>query len=215
MDQGVIRALKAKYRSGIVKFYITYIEAKGGVPRISILDAMKFLVQALDRVNKETIHTCFWCEESSLETQAGTGEDNDDLFKSLQSNLDELKLLDPILVPDGTTTDDFTKTDQALSVAESASIDNREILNHYRESRSTDVISDNDKEESNEELGSLKRSSQSEIFSALEWLQNCSLFEEEQVAFHLRSHLDKFRVLYEKNLRSKKQHKKIERFLHR
>ena len=50
MDQGVIRALKAKYRSGIVKFYITYIEAKGGVPRIRVLDAMKFLVQALDRV---------------------------------------------------------------------------------------------------------------------------------------------------------------------
>ena len=161
------------------------------------------------------MHTYFWCEKSSLETQAGTGEDNDDLFKSLQSNLDELKLLDPILVPDGTTTDDFTKNDQALSVAESASIDNREILNHYRESRSTDVISNNNEEESNEELGSLKRSSQSEIFSALEWLQNCSRFEKEQVAFHLRSHLDKFCVLYEKNLRSKKQHKKIERFLHR
>ena len=28
MDQRVIRALKAKYRSVIVKFYITYIEAK-------------------------------------------------------------------------------------------------------------------------------------------------------------------------------------------
>ena len=206
MDQGVIRVLKEGVTGG---------KLKGGVPRIRILDTMKFLVKALDRVSKETIYSCFRCEESSLETQAGAGEDNDDLFKLLQSNLDEWKLLNPILVPDGTTTDDFTEADQALSVAESASIDNGEILNHYRESRSTDVTSDNNDEESNEELGSLKRPSQSEIFSALEWLQNCSLFEKEQVAFHLRSHLDKLSVLYEKTLRSKKQHTKIDTFLHR
>ena len=41
MDQGIIRALKVKYRSEIVKLYITYNEAKGEVPRINILDAMK------------------------------------------------------------------------------------------------------------------------------------------------------------------------------
>ena len=45
-------------------------------------------------------------------------------------------------------------------------------------------------------------------------LQNCSLFEEEQVALHLQSHLDRFGVLYEKTLQSKKQHKWIH-FSHR
>ena len=41
--------------SEIVKLYITYIEAKREVSRISILDAMKFLLQAWDRVSMETI----------------------------------------------------------------------------------------------------------------------------------------------------------------
>ena len=45
MDHGVIRALKTKCRSSIVKLCITYLEAKGEVPRISILDAMRILVQ--------------------------------------------------------------------------------------------------------------------------------------------------------------------------
>ena len=47
-----------------------------------------------------------------------------------------------------------------------------------------------------------KRPSRSEIFSALWLLQNCGPFEE--VAFHLRTHLGKFSVLYEKTLELKK-----------
>ena len=77
-----------------------------------------------------------------------------------------------------TTADDFTDAEQTLSVAESATIDDEEILNHYRQSHITGVNSDNNDEESSEELGPPKRSSRS--------LQNCSLFEEEQVAFHLQ-----------------------------
>ena len=85
-----------------------------------------------------------------------------------------------------TTADDFTDADQTLSVAESATIDDEEILNHYWESHITDVTSDNDDKESSEEPGPPKRSSRSEVFAVLELLQNCSLFEEEQVAFHLQ-----------------------------
>ena len=47
-----------------------------------------------------------------------------------------------------------------------------------------------------------KKPSRSEIFAALKLLQNCSPFEE--VAFHLRTHLGKFSVLYEKTLELKK-----------
>ena len=44
MDQGVIRSLKAKYRSAVVKLYINRIESGQELPKISILDAMEFLV---------------------------------------------------------------------------------------------------------------------------------------------------------------------------
>ena len=70
------------------------------------------------------------------------------------------------------------------------------VLNHYRESFSIDVNSDNDDEESSEEPGPPQRPAQSEIFATLELLQNCTLFEEEQVASHLRTHLEKFSMLY-------------------
>ena len=59
------------------------------------------------------------------------------------------------------------------------------------------TIPDNDYEERS---GPPKRPSRSEIFEALELLQNCSLFEEEQATFYLGSHLEKFSVLYEKTL---------------
>ena len=57
-----------------------------------------------------------------------------------------------------------------------------------------------------------KRPSRSEIFTALELLRNCSLFEEEQVALHLRSHVEKFSVLYENTLQTKKQQTKTDMF---
>ena len=56
-------------------------------------------------------------------------EDNDDPFKSLEADLDALKLLDPTLVPDDTTAVDFTDADQTLSVAKSATTDDEETLN--------------------------------------------------------------------------------------
>ena len=99
MEQGVIRSLKAKYRSAVVKLYITRIESGKELPKISILDAMKFLVQAWNRVSKDTIQNCFKRAGISKDAQADAVEEIDDPFKSLQSDLDELRLLDPSLVP--------------------------------------------------------------------------------------------------------------------
>ena len=56
-----------------------------------------------------------------------------DPFELLQSDLDNLKSLDPTLVPDCTIAEDFTDADQTLSVSESASVDDYEILKYYRE----------------------------------------------------------------------------------
>ena len=83
-----------------------------------------------------------------------------------------MKLLNPALVPDGTTTDDFTEADLTLSVAASGTFDNEKILNHCWESHSTDVTSDNDDDKSSEKPGPSKRPSQLEIFAALEFLEN-------------------------------------------
>ena len=57
--------------------------------------------------------------------------DNYDSFKSLQqSDLDELKLPDPTLVPEDTTAIDFTDANQTLSLAEPAISDGEKTFNH-------------------------------------------------------------------------------------
>ena len=70
------------------------VAEKYGVPRNTIStwllpenkEKIKSLVQAWNRVSKETIQNCFRCAGISLETQADAIEDNDDPFKSLQSD---------------------------------------------------------------------------------------------------------------------------------
>ena len=81
MDQGVIRSLKAKYRSAVVKLYINRIESGQELPKISILDAMKFLVQAWNRVTKDIVQNCFKRAGISKDTQADAVEEIDDPFK--------------------------------------------------------------------------------------------------------------------------------------
>ena len=213
MDQGVIRSLKANYRSAVVKLCITRIESGKELPRISILDAMKFLVQAWNRVSKDTIQNCFKRAGISKDAQTDAEEEIDDPFKSLQSDLDELRLLDPSLVPDEKSAEDYTDTDKNLVVTESVLIDDEEILGQYRETLNIDV--DDDTQENAEEVEPLKKPSRSEIYAAMELLQECSLFEEEEVAFKMRRHLEKFNLIYDETQEMKKQQTTIEKIFDR
>ena len=81
--------------------------------------------------SKKTIHNCFWCAGIPLTTKADAVKNDDGPFKLVQSDLDDLYVLDLTLVSDGTTTEDLAEADQALSIAESAMNDDKDILNHY------------------------------------------------------------------------------------
>ena len=59
MDQGVIRSLKAKYRSLAVKKQIQNLEKKSELPKFSILTAMKMLRKAWDSIPNKTFTNCF------------------------------------------------------------------------------------------------------------------------------------------------------------
>ena len=179
---------------------------------------MKFLVQAWDRVSKDTIQNCFKLAGISKDAQTDAVEEIDDPFKSLQSDLDELRLLDPSLVPDETTAEDYTGTDKNLVVTESVLIDDEEILGQYRETLDIDV--DDDTQEKAEEVEPLKKPSRSEIYAAMELLQECSLFEEEEeeeeeLAFKMRRHLEKFNLIYDETQEMKKQQTTIEKIFDR
>ena len=127
--------------------------------------------------------------------------------------MDELQLLDQSLVPDGTTAKDYTDIVKNLVVTESVLIDDKEILGQYRETPNVDV--DGNTEENTEEVEPPNKLSRSEIYAAMELLQKYSLFEEEEVAFNIRRHLEKFNVIYDKSQEIKKQQTTIENFFHR
>ena len=69
MDQGVIRALKAFYRTNVVRRQIKYINTCRTTSKINILEAMPMLVTSCDAVSANTVKNCFRKAGLSEETQ--------------------------------------------------------------------------------------------------------------------------------------------------
>ena len=59
MDQGVIRSLKAHYRTLTVQLFICAVDNGQPLPKISILSAMNMLTAAWDKVSENTVQICF------------------------------------------------------------------------------------------------------------------------------------------------------------
>ena len=59
IDQGVIRSLKAKYRSRLIKLIIKAIDSNKDIPKINVLDAMKLLTLSWEDVTENTVQNCF------------------------------------------------------------------------------------------------------------------------------------------------------------
>ena len=57
MDQGVIRSLKAHYRTLTVELFIRAVDNNQPLPKISILSAMNMLTAAWDKVSDITVQT--------------------------------------------------------------------------------------------------------------------------------------------------------------
>ena len=91
MDQGVIRATKAYYRAITVQKFIEAIDTKKPLPDLSILDAMNILVAAWARVSEQTVQNCFKKAGISQEAQKSAQNDDNDPFKVLVEEMDNLK----------------------------------------------------------------------------------------------------------------------------
>ena len=102
MDQGIIRALKVKYRSLTVRKLIAALEEKIPVPTTSILSAMTMLEKAWNAVSNKTFTNCFkkaGISEKEVEKVlndeddpfAGLDEIEEDTVQALKANLAVLK----------------------------------------------------------------------------------------------------------------------------
>ena len=108
MDQGVIRSLKAYYKSLASQRLVVAIDKGKDLPVFSILDAMKMLDLAWQQVKISTIVNCFAKAGISNDQQNSAQLDDDDPFKDLQNQIEKLG----DFYPPGTTAEDIISADE-------------------------------------------------------------------------------------------------------
>lgn len=128
MDQGVIRSLKAYYKSLSVRQLIDAIEKNKPLPEFSILDAMRMLDLAWGKGKKETVINCFAKAGISKEKKAESLSEADDPFKNLQEQLDKLAVHVPEFFPEGITAADIVSADDSVINTEPVMTDDEILL---------------------------------------------------------------------------------------
>ena len=108
MDQGVIRSLKAYYKSLAMQRLVAAIDKGKYLPVFSILDAMKMLDLAWQKVKNSTIINYFAKAGISKEQQKSAQLDDDDPFKDLQNQIEKFG----DFYPPGTTAEVVISADE-------------------------------------------------------------------------------------------------------
>ena len=98
MDQGVIRSLKAKYRKNVVRKIIQSVEKKKTLPKILLLQGMQMIVSAWDELSTKTIVNCFRKSGIPTEGQETAIAEDEDPFRELQDEIDDLRSVQPNLI---------------------------------------------------------------------------------------------------------------------
>ena len=173
MYQGVIRSLQAKYRKNAVRKIIKSVEKKKTLPKISLLQRMQILVSAWDVLSAQTIVNCFRKSGISTESQETAIAEDDDPFRELQNEIDDLRYVQPNLIEeyfDATTFADVG--DEVIAVQPPPS--DAEIVAELLE---MEDVSDDDDDYSGEVADEpVKFPDKNELLQVIETLQRFSLF---------------------------------------
>ena len=165
MDQGVIRSLKANYRTLTVQLFIRAVDNGQPLPKISILSAMNMLTAAWDKVSEITVQNCFKRAGISKESQECTMNDSDEELDNLREGAQDH-------APPEVTTETVIECDDELLTADTELTSDSDILAEFRPS-------DDELEEDDEvfiEEPPPKRPSKQDLCQAIDLLQTFSLF---------------------------------------
>ena len=94
MDQGVIRSLKAYYKALALQRLVVAINKGKDLPVFSILDSMKMLDLAWQKVKTSTIVNCFAKAGISKDQQKSAQSHDNDPFRDLQNQIEKLDRVD-------------------------------------------------------------------------------------------------------------------------
>ena len=86
MDQGIIRALKAKYGSLAIRKLILALEKNEPISKFSIFLPMYMLKKACDAISNQTFTNCFRKSRVSEKSAEKAMNDEEDSFKGLEDD---------------------------------------------------------------------------------------------------------------------------------
>ena len=129
MDQGVIRSLKAKYRSRMTQQIIKAVDANKSIPEVNVLDVLKMLSVCWEDVAEETE------SRISAEDQASAQNDLDDPFIELRSNLEKVKSLGVVVILEELSPEEYANFDDSVAATESV-LSDESILTMVLKTRS-------------------------------------------------------------------------------
>lgn len=187
MDQGIIRALKAKYRSLAVRKLIKALDEKVSIPKFSILAAMFMLRKAWDDIDNQTFTNCFQKSGISQKDAENAINEDDDPFKDLASSeveedpiptldadLSYIKRRFPDHIDSTISVEDFIDFDIEMSTSHT-SLKTADIIADITgtqdEEDEEDEEDDDDKDEDN-----LSRPTAEQVRSAITVLEDLSVF---------------------------------------
>ena len=179
MDQGVIRSLKAKYRSRMIQQIIKAIDAKKSIPKVNVLDAMKMLTICWENVIEETVKKCFAKSHISPQDQTSNFRPQDDLddpFIELRNDLEKLKSLGVDEYPEEVSPEEFASFDDTVAATESV-LSDESILAMVREIEEPIAVEDDVEDDGDEDI-SLEKPTSIQLRSAIETLLDFSFFTE-------------------------------------
>ena len=167
VDQGVIRSLKCKYRTRIIKTIIHAIDNGKQMPSISILEAMKMLAHSWGEVSESTVINCF----RKAGFKEGVSDEDDDTLSAFESSTDQLRQRDVNVIPTEFTYKEILTVDDDIAVMGGVMTDEKIVQDLIEVAE--EEVHEEDEEVTDETI--TKRTTE-EICKAIDTLVNFSNF---------------------------------------
>ena len=138
-----------------------------------MLTALQLLASAWNEVSQATIVNCFKKAKISDKDQAIAINDEDDPFKEINEDLQELREKDSSLVPESMTAEDLASADDTV-ITRKSTLNDEEILEE-----ATKIDDDGVEDIEDEDDEELVAPSARDVEKSLEILKSLSLFSEQ------------------------------------
>ena len=161
---------------------IEIIDANKSIPKVNVFDAMRMLTICWEDVTKEKMKKCFTKSHISAEDQASAQNDLDDPFIELRSNMEKLKSLSVVVIPEELTLEEYANFNDTVAATEPVFSDESILATIPEDEETIEVEDDEEEGDSTIEVSdnSLEKPTPIRLRGAIETRLDFSLFMESE-----------------------------------